>query len=40
MKIDIDREDIVDRKVGSKGRISVRDLAEPGETIEIVRLDD
>jgi len=39
MEVQIDREKIVDRKLDSKGRVSLKELADPGDTVEVTVLE-
>jgi len=39
MEVQIDREKIVDRKLDSKGRISLNEFANPGEEVELAVLE-
>lgn len=39
MQITIDHEEIDERKLDSKGRISLREYADPGDTVEFVVLE-
>jgi len=39
MEVQIDKKKIVDRKLDSKGRISLNEFAEPGEEVEIAVLE-
>jgi len=39
VKVRIDRDQVDERKLDSKGRISLREYAEPGDTVEIAVLE-
>lgn len=39
MEVKIDREKVADRKLDSKGRISLNEFAKPGQKIEIAVLE-
>lgn len=39
MKVQIDRDKIDERKLDDKGRISLREYADPGDTVEIAILE-
>ena len=39
MEVQIDKKKIVDRKLDSKGRISLNEFAKPGHEVEIAVLE-
>lgn len=39
MEVKIDKEKIVERKLDGKGRISLREFADPGDGVEIAVLE-
>lgn len=39
MRVRIDKDRVVERKLDSKGRASLKELADPGETVEIAVLE-
>jgi len=39
MEVQIDKDKIVDRKLDSKGRVSLNELANPGDEIELAVLE-
>lgn len=40
MEVRIDKEKIVKRKLDSKGRVSLNELADPGDEVEIAFLEN
>lgn len=39
MEVQIDKDKIVERKLDSKGRISLNEFAEPGDEVELAVLE-